>query len=49
MGNKQKPGRKKVAPAEKVVLVGFYTKKRHIEEKGGMVAVREKCKELIES
>jgi len=46
---KQKGGRKKIAPDQKVVLVGFYTKKEVIDSVGGMDITRSLAKEYIES
>lgn len=49
MAKKQKSGRKKVNPAEKVILVGFYTKKSVIETIGGMDKTRSYAKEIVEA
>lgn len=46
---KQKGGRKPVEPSEKVILVGFYTKKKVVDDVGGMEEARKLCKEFIES
>lgn len=35
-----KTGRKKVEPSEKVILVGFYIKRKFIERVGGMEQAR---------
>lgn len=40
MAKKIKTGRKKVEPAEKVILVGFYIKRKVIEKVGGMDQAR---------
>lgn len=45
---KQKGGRNPVKPSEKVILVGFYTKKGIIDSLGGMAKVREFAKYHIE-
>lgn len=45
---KQKGGRKPVEPSEKVILVGFYTKKRVIDKVGGMEEARKLGKEAVE-
>lgn len=50
MAKKKKTGgRKSVDPAEKVVLVGFYTKQKNIDRAGGMHIAREKAKALFEA
>jgi hypothetical protein len=46
---KQKGGRKPVKPEEKVILVGFYTKKANIDKVGGMEIAREMAKNYIEN
>jgi len=46
---KQKGGRKPVEPAEKVILVGFYTKKKFIDETGGMEKARIIAKLAVEN
>lgn len=46
---KQVTGRKRVALAEKVILVGFYTKKRIIDAVGGMEKARQISKECVEA
>lgn len=45
---KSGPGRKPVKPAEKVILVGFYTKKHVIDSLGGMESTRQIAKNYIE-
>ncbi len=45
---KQKCGRKKVDPKEKVILVGFYTKQSVIDAVGGMDQARVHAKVHIE-
>lgn len=50
MAKKKKTGgRNPVEPAEKVVLVGFYTKQKNIDKAGGMKIARAKAKALFES
>lgn len=49
MAKKQKTGRKKVEPAEKVILVGFYTQKKNVDRLGGLPETRNKCKEMVEN
>jgi len=49
MAKKQKTGRKSVPDAEKVILVGFYTKQKNVDNLGGLPATREKCKEWVEN
>lgn len=46
---KQSVGRKPVKPSEKVILVGFYTKRSVIDSLGGMDRIREIAKEYVES
>jgi hypothetical protein len=46
---KQKGGRKPVKPEEKVILVGFYTKKAFVDNVGGMEKAREIAKHYIEN
>lgn len=48
MAKKKTGGRKPVEPAEKVMLVGFYTKKKVIDKAGGMEQVREAAKNYVE-
>ncbi len=48
MKRKQKTGRKPVEPSEKVILVGFYTKRKFVDIQGGMAKVRELCKLMTE-
>jgi len=48
MAKKQKGGRKPVEPSEKVILVGFYTKKKVVDKAGGMDAARETAKNYLE-
>lgn len=49
MAKKKKTGgRNPVEPAEKVILVGFYTKQRFVDEVGGMVEARKIAKEALE-
>lgn len=38
---KQKSGRKPVSPEEKVILVGFYIKRKFVEGVGGISKARE--------
>jgi hypothetical protein len=45
---KSTSGRKPVNPSEKVILVGFYTKRSVIETLGGMDQAREIAKNYIE-
>lgn len=45
---KQKSGRKPVEPSEKVILVGFYTKKKYVDGVGGMNNARHLAKEYLE-
>lgn len=40
MAKKIKQGRKKVEPSEKVILVGFYIKRKMVEKVGGMDQAR---------
>jgi hypothetical protein len=49
MAKKIKTGRKKVDPAEKVILVGFYTKQKVVNQIGGMERAREIAKNTVES
>ena len=49
MAKRQKTGRKSVPDAEKVILVGFYTKQKNVDNLGGLPATREKCKEWVEN
>jgi len=49
MGKKAKTGRKPVEPPEKVILVGFYTKQKVVDRRGGMDKIRQKCKEFVEA
>lgn len=49
MAKKIKTGRKKVEPQEKVILVGFYTKRKFIEKVGGMEKARQMAKDFIET
>jgi len=46
---KQKGGRKPVEPSEKVILVGFYTKKKVVDEVGGMDEARKLAKDAVEN
>jgi len=46
---KTKTGRKKVDPANKVILLGFYTKRSNIDAVGGMDKARTLCKEMFEN
>lgn len=46
---KKSGGRKPVKPSEKVILVGFYTKRYIVESLGGMDRAREIAKEMIEA
>jgi hypothetical protein len=46
---KQNSGRKPVEPLEKVILVGFYTKRKVVENAGGMDAARQEAKEYFET
>jgi hypothetical protein len=49
MAKKKKTGgRKRMHPADKAVLVGFYTKRSTVDSLGGMDTVRELAKRLIE-
>lgn len=48
MAKKIKTGRKKVEPAEKVILVGFYTKRKVVDNAGGMEVARETAKNYLE-
>lgn len=45
---KKSGGRKSVKPAEKVILVGFYTKRAIIDGLGGMEKTREIAKNHVE-
>lgn len=45
---KSNSGRNPVIPSEKVILVGFYTKKRIVDSVGGMEAAREMAKRFVE-
>jgi len=45
---KSNGGRKPVEPSEKVILVGFYTKKRVVDNAGGMEQARETAKNYLE-
>lgn len=50
MAKKKKTGgRNPVEPAEKVVLVGFYTKKKFIDFVGGMEKARKFSKDQLEA
>lgn len=49
MAKKIKQGRKKVEPSEKVILVGFYTKRKFVDKVGGMDKAREIAKDSIET
>lgn len=40
MAKKMKTGRKKVEPSEKVILVGFYIKRKMVDRVGGMDEAR---------
>lgn len=46
---KQKGGRKRIDPSEKVILVGFYVKKSVVEQVGGMDQAREIAKFAVEN
>jgi len=48
MAKKIKTGRKKIEHSEKVILVGFYTKRKFVEALGGMDKVRDMCKGEVE-
>lgn len=48
MAKKKSGGRKPVEPAEKVILVGFYTKKKVVDKAGGMEQAREIVKNYLE-
>lgn len=45
---KQKGGRKKIDPKEKVILVGFYVKNAYVERVGGMSRARDIAKDSVE-
>lgn len=49
MAKKIKTGRKKIDPAEKVILVGFYTKQSNVTRVGGMERAREIAKDSVEN
>ncbi len=50
MAKKKKTGgRNPVEPSEKVILVGFYTKQRFVDEVGGMVEARKLAKDALET
>lgn len=49
MAKKLKTGRKKVEASEKVILVGFYTKKKFVDNVGGMEQAREMAKNYLET
>lgn len=46
---KRSGGRNPVEPQEKVILVGFYTKKKFVDEVGGMDEARKLGKEAVET
>lgn len=46
---KQKSGRKPVEPSEKVILVGFYTKQKHVDNLGGIYEARKVAKQYVEN
>lgn len=46
---KQKGGRKRIDPKEKVILVGFYVKNNYVQQVGGMDRAREIAKESLEN
>lgn len=46
---KKKGGRNRINPSEKVILVGFYTKKSVVDTLGGMETARSYAKETIEN
>lgn len=49
MAKKKKTGgRNPVEPAEKVILVGFYTKQKNVDKAGGMPRARNQAKTLFE-
>lgn len=45
---KQKGGRKPIDPQEKVILVGFYVKRKDVDRVGGIYRARDIAKESIE-
>lgn len=45
---KSNSGRKPVEPAERIILVGFYVKRKYVDALGGMDRVREISKLEIE-
>lgn len=47
MAKKIKTGRKKVQPSEKVILVGFYIKRKSVDQVGGMDAARRIAAEAV--
>lgn len=46
---KNNSGRKPIDPSERVILVGFYVKKKVIDMLGGMVSIRDKAKKEMEA
>jgi hypothetical protein len=48
-GDISKAGRKKIEPSNKMTLVGFYTKRKVVENAGGMDAARQEAKEYFET
>lgn len=46
---KKSGGRNPVEPSEKVILVGFYTKQRIVDDVGGMAEARKLAKESLEN
>lgn len=46
---KQKGGRKRIDPEEKVILVGFYVKNNYVKRVGGMSRARDIAKESVEN
>lgn len=45
---KRTSGRKRIDPKEKMILVGFYTKKKYVDIIGGMDEARERAKIAVE-
>ncbi len=47
-GREGKTRKAHVEPSEKVILVGFYTKQRYVDQVGGMAEARKRAKNAIE-
>lgn len=46
---KSKSGRKPVEPEEKVILVGFYIKRKYVDKVGGIERAREIAADTVEN